>query len=69
MESSSPKYQMMVSDMGYEWVQGHQVVPSIHKLLLKVSFDLYDSMYIKTWLYVNVRTDHMVMNSVGENLR
>jgi len=60
---------MMVGDIEYEYIQGHQVVPSIHRLLLTVSFDLYDSMYKKTWLYVDVRIDRMVMNRVDGNLR
>jgi hypothetical protein len=44
-------------------------VPSIHKLLLTVSFDQYDPSYKKTWLYVDVRIDRMLMTSLEENLR
>jgi hypothetical protein len=60
---------MMVGDIEYEYIQGHQVVPSIHKLLLTVSFDQYDPSYKKTWLYVDVRIDRMLMTSLEENLR
>ncbi len=60
---------MMVRNMEYEYIQGHEVIPPVYKLLLIVSWDLYDSMYKKTWLHADVRIDRMIVNRVEGNLR
>jgi len=53
----------------YECITKNDVMPSIHALLLMVSFDRYDTVYRKTWLYVNSRIIRRVTVRVENNLR